>query len=312
MRSDMWTMRFRFKTSSMIVSDNEKIKLKIGGRSVALQATRGGAINEAEDFFLIATDFNSEDDSAEFGNRIRNALLAASARAQFGLNVGRDKSTLKTSAAVKKAVIDKTGLIQRECVHGLMVYPSESQSVFSVSEMTGIVRRDSTEFFELLASSFDENCKINESLRTAIDLYCACCMEKSPTAKFIMAFAAIEQMSERPECPAGKMKLIENAIKFVKNEDALKSDKESVMNSIKTGKIISITKAVKNLVEKHLPDEIELFDKLSKFRGKIAHKSKIENRDKLPDIASQTQRIAGLLIERLLQATEKRLISSPS
>jgi hypothetical protein len=296
-----WTMRFRFLSSHTIMQDDQQIGFSVEKIPVILAAKSSGVkLKDTNDFLILAKGLNSEEEALKLGSKVRNALKMTAVFSGVGIDVGKDKPTSSFSKTVKDEALKSSGVAMYDDVHGLSVYPEDPPPGIMAVNAKGSVGFSSEKFIASFEKAFSSDFSIPDELELAADLYCASCMERSSLAKLILALSAIEYIAEQPERPEGEIRLLNMAYDMVKNSDASRESKESVMAAFDNIRRISKGRAGRNLIKKLLPDDFDEFCALSDYRGRVAHPSKAEDRAELPDMAFRAQRLTGRLIEKII------------
>ena len=116
--------RYRFRTAKRFNIEGTNLAIAVAGRDVVLTArSHGVPIRESEWLVLRSDGFETEQAAYAFGVCLKIASEISSVATRLGIDSGLDRPTGQFSDQVKQRVLQKTGEILRNDVHGVDAYP---------------------------------------------------------------------------------------------------------------------------------------------------------------------------------------------
>jgi hypothetical protein len=169
--------------------------------------------------------------------------------------------------------------LTRSNVHGLLVYPSEPKTQFvalgSPSLMTGMTIET---FHAEFGAAAERNRKLTDRERIAFVLFNSSFFQPGADARFLLLTMAIEALIEPAQKSSEAMQQVDGFIEQTKESAVQRSEKDSLIGSLKWLRDESITKAGQRLAREKLGDKCyegrsapDYFANIYPIRSRLVH-----------------------------------------
>jgi hypothetical protein len=259
MSSISFTVRLRFhvRTKLQIAKDSEE--LVIAGHGAQLFGD-GRPIAESDRLTLYAKGFPTEAEAGDFGRKLRTTLLLTAVEMGFPVSVGEDRVTFSTSGVVKKLVLEKTGGILRDDIHGLDVYEDDGTvSVLSASG-TAITSMAPSVIFAEIDSRMSTAPSLEPKVATALLMLADALSALEPLAKAVLAVSAVELLAQGYSWDVHQNALILAAAKHAGADNSVQlaeEDRRAVVDAIERAYKVGVTEGIRRLLSRLNLDELK-------------------------------------------------------
>lgn len=215
-------------------------------------AVAGKTIEEAERISVCCSGFQTEQEAEELGRAAMQSLLIALARQRVGADFG---ARAPFSVITPEGLAHLTARYGRRClqdIHGVMTFETAPEPLFIWQRAT----LERTVQAEELKRDFSALLERRPALSTrellAHDLFNASFFEPSPDARFLLLMMAIESLLEPAARDAAAQTVIDQLIDAVENSDVDKTQKDSLLGSIRHMRSESISQAGRRIAAERI------------------------------------------------------------
>ncbi|MBA3425952.1 MAG: hypothetical protein H0U04_15735 [Rubrobacter sp.] len=262
--------RVRFQLPHNRVLDSEEQSLDLhsptGRGTCVIAAVSGESFRESQ--WLLIKDggegFSTEDEAAQAGRHVKNAVMWWGAKERVGIDVGNDA----TDAIVTQTCIDRyreeQGIRLLNELHGLQVYEEDPKlpTKFVWSSVEAKLRKGVEVFEQSFHEAFDLGLEFTERETLAFELYGLSHFESAERARFLTLINAIESISESEARSSEAVRHVEKLIELTRDSGLSKSEIDSLIGSLGWLRQESISKSGRDLVDRVLDGK--------KYGGKVA------------------------------------------
>jgi hypothetical protein len=169
----------------------------MAGREVVLSAMNPDCtISDSEWLIMNARGFDSQEAAMQFGRDLRAAIELSSISTRLGIDCGRDLATSMLSQLAKDHVVNETGVILRNNIHGLDVFEDDPCiRIFSMSG-TATVLASHNPFLSFTAELHERATVISEEARDVVLLLNYALMCTEPVAQIVFVYSAVEMLGQ--------------------------------------------------------------------------------------------------------------------
>ncbi len=233
----VYRVRFRFRVRTKLNIPESRHSLTVEGREVVLSSPQPEdvVIRDSEWLLMNARGFQSEQEARDFGQKLRSALDVASAVTRLGLDSGVDSATASSSKLVKDQAREH-GVILRDNVHGIDVFPDDPRvAVLSISA-SGSVLTTPTPFLSDVGRLFDTAHQLSERGKKVVILLNYALMRADPVAQSVFALSAVEMLGQEEKWNATQKALITKlAAQAAAESDCTAEEREEVVEAVRKG-----------------------------------------------------------------------------
>jgi hypothetical protein len=246
-------IRLRVRVGKQLDVDDEHVALTICGRPVRLSAqAKGTKIKDSEWLVFGAGGFEADDDAAEFGQRLKNAIQLSAISTRVGVDAGADLVTTGFGDMIKQSILQTTGSILRDNVHGLDVYEDDTNVMFLSVSASGTVRATAKDFIDELNKGFGGVGNLSDSAKDILLLLNAALMNNEPVAQIVFAISAVEMLGQNECWSDAQKKLIKELLNTARNSgDMDANERIEVEAAVSRMHPISLRQGVKRLMHSH-------------------------------------------------------------
>lgn len=290
-----WTVRYRFRVSKALRSDESELTFAIGGRAGVVSGEGGKQLSESYWLTLNVHNLESEDVAHEFGRSVVRAILLAAAQLDIGIDGGEDKATSGFGAVVAKMIEDHGGKLMPN-VHGLLIYERQGNEVFFDVGATFKVSIDPGSFFTETASSFDLADGLGSREHTALTLLALSKSAREPLAEATLCISAVEYLSSDKPWTPDQCDLLKRLQEQAASTELPSGQAKDVASALQ-----AVFKSIRQSIKRKMialgftDTDVNAFDELYELRSRIFHGS-ITARQKHAELASKAREICTRIV----------------
>lgn len=280
-----YTFRLRVNRSSNVSLTSALTRIDFPveqtGISLSLRASSpdpATSIHDAKRWVLIGEGYSTEKEAWDAGTLYQDTLLLALAKAQVGIDIGRQGPKFTMTKYGEEFLSAQHGRRVLHDYHGLTVYQRDPQPQFLSMNATGLVGRNTSRFEEYFSDLTTQPPQLKEGERIALHLFHASFFQL-PDTRFLLLIMTIEALIvPAPAKSADAVHYIENFITTIKASELDKSEKISLAGSLEHLKQQSISQSGKRLArtlvgtktyQGKTPDKF--FEQAYDIRSKLVH-----------------------------------------
>jgi hypothetical protein len=253
-----YSFRIRINRSNRNYIDSDLREVRIPSRDAGLtlflrSAIHEKSIKEAEQLVLTGEGFISEEAAAEAGQRFEEVFMITLAKGRIGADFGDRAPKSSFTEHGLRAFFPPGERVSLNNVHGLMVYPSEPKPQFVAWGPGSLLRGITVETFHVeFGAAAERNRKLTDRERIAFALFNSSFFQPGADARFLLLTMAIEALIEPAQKSSEAMQLVDCFIKQTKESALRRSEKDSLIGSLKWLRDESISKAGQRLAREKL------------------------------------------------------------
>jgi hypothetical protein len=267
-------VRFRFKVQKFLNIKEHEYRFKVGQREVVMSPQLPEtSINQSEWLVMNARGFNSETDAREFAGKLKAAAEISSVATRLGIDSGIDAPTAGLGQSVKDHIRQQDGLLVRDNVHGVEVFPDNPNvRIFHVN-LTASVLTEPNPFLSDLTVFLDATESLSQKAKDIILLLNYALMRPEPVAQIFFAISAVEMLGQE-DWSADQIHLLEKlAIEAESETIGTVYERREVSDAIKRslhkiGLLQGVMRLLDDLGLSHLKRE---WKRLYRERSKLVH-----------------------------------------
>jgi hypothetical protein len=194
---ETYRARFRFRGSKKLRIQDHEHRIKVAGCDVVISPPQTNELISASDWLIMnARGFHSATEATTFAHKLRAATDLSSVACRYGINSGTDLPTSGVGEIVRDRVKQEHGMILRDNVHGVDVFPDDPNvRIFNLSA-AGTVLTEPEPFLGDLSAFFDVAAGASQKTRDVILLLNYALMNPDPVAQIVFAFSAVEMLGQ--------------------------------------------------------------------------------------------------------------------
>jgi hypothetical protein len=282
--SPNYTVRIRFRIPSRdrLGIDEKEVTFALrGGQHVVLKSdNKEKAIKDADWLILVSRGWSSDEAANAAAEPLIGALGRALACYSMGADLGRRSSQGQFFKSGLQMLEEMTKRPTLNDTHGAMVYSTELRPMFArTGPATGFKTVGRERWTKAFQFALERGIEFSDRERTAFDIYSvAYAIRDAGDARFVMLFAAIEILLEDSPRPKPVLDHIDKLIALTSETDLDKSEKNSLLGSLKWLRSHSIRASGRRLVRERLGDRKyqdrsaeELFLECYELRNRLMH-----------------------------------------
>lgn len=229
--------RFRFRLQKKLNIKAKEYRLEVCTHKVVLTSQLDEMdICDSEWLVMNTKSFDSEEEARTFVRKLKTACEVSSAGARLGIDSGVDLATSGFGKIVKDRVHEQTGIILRNNVHGIDVFPDEPNVRIGHISATGTVRAQQDPFLTDINSYFETVENATQRTTDIILLLNYALMRPDPIAQIVFAFSAVEMLGQNEEWSPVQKQLINDVAKYAQDHTiGSQADRDEVTEAIRKG-----------------------------------------------------------------------------
>lgn len=243
--------RFRFRTAKKLNCSQEEINFQIDGVDVRLSAVvQGTPIKDSEWLVANARGFESEEAARQFAQELKEATALASVANRLGVDAGIDMPTSGLASAVKEHIRQAEGLVFRDNVHGVDVFPDDPNVRFISLQATGTVRSGPEPFLTDVSDFMARAVSLSPQARDTVLLLNWALLRQEPVAQIVFSISAVEMLGQTEQWSAAQRQLIAELAKAGEDHACCSAnERDEVVFAIRNGlKKLSLRQGVLRLL----------------------------------------------------------------
>lgn len=307
--SEKFRARFRFRLQKKLNIKAKEYRLQIGTSSVILSPQLPDLDICDSDWLVMNTrPFDSEQEARTFARRLKTACEVSSVSARLGIDSGVDVPTSGFGKIVKDRVREQSGILLRDNVHGVDVFPDSPNVRVSHFSATGTVLAapdpflaDINNYFEVIENASQRTSDIVLLLNYAL-------MKPEPVAQIVFAFSAVEMLGQNEEWSADQRQLLHQLAGSAQNQAVgSRQEREEVADAIRKGMHkLSLRQGVMRLLTSLGLDHLKpIWDDLYGKRSTLVHGLAPKPGADYGELAHKTVSLCGQILVKAI-ATEVR------
>ena len=257
MISFRYRLRFFVHAKGVVQHDKRKHDfLTSNGKEVSLSCLDADSIAQGTELVLTAGGYPDEESALGEGRKVKQSLLLAGAKLHIGVDAGKDNPSSFLGAAVREKVLTEYGVNIVNNVLGLSVYSEDIPvKTFSASAI-GLVSPKTAEIFvQTILDLSAVASKLDEKTMLSLELYGASHYERSDRARFLTLVLAAEALLEPKRRESFSGAFVEGLIRSTENSELGRPEKESLLGSLRWLRKESISRSLKRLAQKYVPEK---------------------------------------------------------
>jgi hypothetical protein len=175
-------------------------------------------ICDSEWLVMNTRSFGSEEQAKTFARKLKTACEVSSVGARLGIDSGVDLPTSGFGKIVKDHVREQSGILLRDNVHGIDVFPDNPNVRIGYFSATGTVLAapdpflaDINRYFGVVENASQRTIDIVLLLNYAL-------MRPEPVAQIVFAFSAVEMLGQNEEWSAAQKQLLNQLAASAQNQ----------------------------------------------------------------------------------------------
>ena len=216
--------------------------------------------------------FRTESQAAECGRKLKTAFGVLAASRDFGIDLGRDTGSSRTSTGLKQSALDKFGVQLRDDVHGLDVFPEHPPVRRWQMEMYGTVRGEIRDYDATLNALFESSVTLKPKQQLALELLNLTHFEGQSKTRFLTLVTVVEVLATRLNKGADLRRLLVDLSKMVEESKLPATDKRLLIAGLGNLKRESIAASCRRFVADLASEsDADYFADCYKARSELLH-----------------------------------------
>jgi len=311
--SETFRARFRFRLQKKLNIVAKEYRLKVGAHDVVLSPPLPETdICDSEWLVMNTREFESEEAARKFASTLKTACEVSSVAARLGVDSGVDLPTSGFGELVKKHLREQSGIILKDNVHGVDVFPDDPNIRIGNISATGTVRAAPDPFLADLSHLYDIVENASQKTRDLVLLLNYALMRPEPVAQIVFALSAVEMLGQTEDWSADQKQLLnELAIVAKKSEIGSVQNREEVATAIQKGMYkLSLRQGVLRLLTALELEHLKpIWDELYGKRSTLVHGLAPKPGADYGELAYRTVSLCGQII---LKAIAREITSANS
>jgi hypothetical protein len=243
-------VRLRFRVAKRLNLQALSHEFAVAGSGVTLSADEPDkTIFHSNWLVMNSRGFDTEGDATRFAERLKFAMVIASLRCRFGVDVGVDQATTRTSQTVKDLARDQSGVIYRDNIHGIDVFPDSAAVRFPKITAEGTVHAAPEAIIEnvsRLGETLPASLPANPN---ALLLLNAALMNGEPLAQLVLAVSAVEMLAGDEQWSVPQRELLKVLVaKANKTRDVSTNERVEVVDAIRRAFRVSVRQGIRRIL----------------------------------------------------------------
>lgn len=211
MAKKTYRARFRFRVGKKLNIVDAEHRFMVAGREAVLASGVGDSkpISESDWLVINTRGFKSEEDAREFGHKLRAAAQLSSVACRIGIDAGIDLPTSGMGAAFRRQLEEQTGASIRSNIHGIDVFPDETNVVIFNVSGSGTVLSSPEPFLPSLDAFHAIAGTATDRARDIALLLNYALMRTEPVAQIVFAVSAVEMLGQDETWSVEQRRLLE-------------------------------------------------------------------------------------------------------
>lgn len=274
-QATIFRARIRFRVAMRFNVTEAEVSLVLVGYRATLSAEKlETAIRDSHWLVLRIYGLESEQVAHEVGGRVKLACDVASVANRLGLDSGSDAATDRAADAVKAHVLQATGVVLRDNVHGLDVYPETPESCTLASDVRVEGYMNAQPFLSMVEDLSRAPMELSRETRDVVLLLNYALMRSEPESRIVYAFSAVEMLGQNEQWSECQSELLDSLATAARNMTyATAEEREEVAQAIERGAHrLSLRQGVMRLLDRlQLAALRNEWDRLYGRRSELVH-----------------------------------------
>lgn len=275
-------IRFRLPANKLGIGASElHVGTSPSGQQIHLKSyDKEKAISDSEWLVLFSEGWETEDTATAYSTCLLDSLCRSLCFHNLGADIGRRTPGGFFFNAFLKKIEEDAGRPVLNDERGIMIFPTNPKPlVANAGEVSPTITTHGDKWAVSFQKAIDNNELFNSNESMAFDLLTmAHRVQSSADACFVLSFAAFETLLEPTPRPESVCDHVDSLISLTRESGIPKSDKDSLLGTLKWMKSYSIRSAGRKLVKDRLKDSKfgnidaeELFLKGYELRNRLMH-----------------------------------------
>jgi hypothetical protein len=247
---ETYRARFRFKVRKKLSIPEHEHRIKVAGRDVVISPPQTNELISDSDWLIVnARGFHSATEATSFAHKLRAAADLSSVACRYGINSGTDLPTSGVSEMVKTHASRGHGIMLRDNVHGVDVFPDDPNVRIFTLRGEGTVFTEPEPFLGDISGFFDVAACASQKARDVILLLNYALMNPDPVAQIVFGFSAVEMLGQDERWSAEQVTLLNRLAAEAENADiGTPAERNEVSRAIKRGHKLGLREGVLRLL----------------------------------------------------------------
>jgi hypothetical protein len=207
--TESYRARFRFRLLKKLNLEAHEHRINVSGRDVTLSpAAPDIAIRDSEWLVMNVRGFDSAEDAKAFATNLKAACEASSIATRLGIDSGVDLPTAGLGQQVRERVREQSGLLIRDNVHGIDVFPDDSNVRILNFSASGSILAAPDPFLADLNSLHHTAANTSRKTKDVILLLNYALMRPEPVAQIVFAISAVEMLGQQEDWSDDQRRLL--------------------------------------------------------------------------------------------------------
>ena len=297
--TDTFRVRFRFWVQNKLNLKQAEQRLTVAGREVVLSPQIPDTnIEDSEWLVMKACGFESADDAEDFARKLKASTEFSSVISRLGTDAGVNKNTGGFAKVVKDNLREKHGVLLRDNVHGIDVYPDDPNVRIAIISATGNVRSAPDPFLSDIDELYGVVGNASPRAKDIILLMNYALTRTDPVAKIVFAVSAVEMLGQDEKWSAPQVQLLaEMAGAAEKSSTGNPQERSEIAEAIRRMHKLSLRQGVLRLLESlqlgHLKKK---WDDLYSERSTLVHGLAPQPGVNYSDLSHRTMSLCGRIL----------------
>ncbi len=229
--------RFRFRLQKKLNIDSKEYRFSVGANEIVLSPPLPDVnICDSEWLVMNARGFETEGQAKLFAERLKIACEVSSIATRLGVDSGVNLPTAGIGELVRKQALEQSGIMIRNNIHGIDIFPDDPNIRIIHMNATGTVRASPDPFLSDLSNLYNVVENPSQQTRDIVLLLNYALMRPEPVAQIVFSFSAVEMLGQNEEWNIAQKQLIaELTANAQKSEIGTAPDREEVISAIQKG-----------------------------------------------------------------------------
>lgn len=190
-----YRMRFEFRVSHNFNVESRELEFDLAGRGAVLKAVHERPLKQTDAVTIQVGAFQTDAEALEFGQRLQRATILAAVKTDLGVDVGKNRVRSGVSEGIRQKVLNDTGFVLRDRVHGVDVYREDIPVRIFLVEAHGTVTQNPQDFLAEVSASYTEWSQPMAGVEQALRLRAEASLARENLARMILAIASVEALT---------------------------------------------------------------------------------------------------------------------
>jgi len=310
--SKTFRARFRFRLQKKLSIKAKEYRIQVSTHEVVISPQLPDLdIMDSEWLVMNVRDFKSEQEAKKFAAKLKTACEVSSVAARLGIDSGLDLPTSGFGKFVKDQVREHSGILLRDNVHGVDIFPDNPNVRIGIISGTATVRAAPDPFLADLNHLHEVVENASQKTRDIVLLLNYALMRPEPVAQIVFAFSAVEMLGQTENWSADQKRLLGAlAVSARESRIGTEQEREEIASAIQCMHKLSLRQGVLRLLASLDLDHLKpVWDDLYGKRSTLVHGLAPKPGADYGDLAFKTISLCGQI---LLKAIAKEVKGASS